>query len=336
MKRSLRGFTLVELLVVIAIIGILIAMLLPAVQSSREAARGASCQNNLMQIGMALHQYQSAYEFLPAGVVDATSPVLNYPQGNQLGWMVHLLPYLEEQVLYGHIDQQGGVYAAKNAFPRMAPVTVFRCPSNAKSCLNGRGEFYGSVADETDTAAIAKLPKGSRGTRVVSNYAGCFGDEEKPIDQQGSGVFLLSRNLRADDIRDGLTHTIFAGDKLSSRFDLGWMSGSSATLRNTAVAWVQVRRAWQESDDDDPLLTPLVEPNSDLITPEQLETKEVRAALGNVGGFASSHSSTCNFLFGDGAVRGLSDTVDAQVYRLLGNRADGKLLLGGPTRETDF
>src|SRR6476646_404760 len=94
-SREPRGFTLIELLVVIAIISVLIALLLPAVQSAREAARRSQCVNNLMQLGIALQSYESAHEVLPPGVVNETGPVLDQPKGYGFGWMVQILPYYE-------------------------------------------------------------------------------------------------------------------------------------------------------------------------------------------------------------------------------------------------
>src|SRR5262245_32852973 len=89
-----RGFTLIELLVVIAIIAVLIALLLPAVQQAREAARRTQCKNNLMQMGLALHNYEMTYERLPPGSVDPNRPIRNEPKDYHFGWMVKLLPYL--------------------------------------------------------------------------------------------------------------------------------------------------------------------------------------------------------------------------------------------------
>ena len=94
--RRGRGFTLIEVLVVISIIGVLIALLLPAVQAAREAARRSQCVNNLMQLAIALQNYESAHEVLPPGVVNATGPILN-AEGLPRGWMVKILPFIEQR-----------------------------------------------------------------------------------------------------------------------------------------------------------------------------------------------------------------------------------------------
>src|SRR4051794_28379521 len=90
------GFTLIELLVVIAIISVLIALLLPAIQAAREAARRVQCVNNLMQIGIALQNYESSHELLPPGVINPSGPIQNAPTGYHASWMLQLLPFLEQ------------------------------------------------------------------------------------------------------------------------------------------------------------------------------------------------------------------------------------------------
>ena len=99
-KLDPRGFTLIELLVVIAIIAILIALLLPAVQQAREAARRTQCKNNLMQLGIAFHNYDMAFEMLPPGCVNSTGPIHNIPEGYHMSWTVQILPMMEQQGLF--------------------------------------------------------------------------------------------------------------------------------------------------------------------------------------------------------------------------------------------
>ena len=125
-----RAFTLVELLVVISIISILILMLLPAVNAAREAARRASCMNNLAQLSLAVHNYEYHFERLPPGVTNPTGPIENTPTGDHTSWLVQILPYLEENALYAAYDFDAGAYAPENARVRQAGVSILQCPSS--------------------------------------------------------------------------------------------------------------------------------------------------------------------------------------------------------------
>jgi len=112
--KQTKAFTLVELLVVIAIIGILVALLLPAVQAAREAARRMSCTNNLAQLAIAVQGYESAFRVYPPGTIAETGPIVNVAQGYHHNWLAKLLPYMEEQNAYQHIDFSVSVYDEKN------------------------------------------------------------------------------------------------------------------------------------------------------------------------------------------------------------------------------
>ena len=115
MKRHYpTAFTLVELLVVIAIIGILVALLLPAIQASRESARRAACTNKMSQLILGVHDYEAAHEFYPAGSVNPTGPIQNLPNGQHISWIVRILPYVEERALYDNVDASLSAYHQKN------------------------------------------------------------------------------------------------------------------------------------------------------------------------------------------------------------------------------
>ena len=207
MKRKYpRGFTLVELLVVIAIIGILVALLLPAVQAAREAARRMSCTNNLSQLILAVQNYEMAFRTYPPGTIDEKGPIKNVPQGYHHNWISQILPYFEEQVTYSHIDFAVSVYDEKNMPVREVNIEVLACPSSPQ-----RGDEFS-----------------------LTNYAGCHNDLEAPIDTDNTGSFFLNSSVKPNDVSDGTAHTLFIGEKFCEPdLDLGWMSGTRATLRNT-------------------------------------------------------------------------------------------------------
>ena len=338
--RNCRGFTLIELLVVIAIIGILIALLLPAVQAAREAARRASCMNNLTQLGIALQNYQSAHEVLPPGTVDPQGPISSVPKGYHMGWLVQLLPYVEETVTFKNIDFSVGVYHQKNAPARDIGIALFRCPTySGPTGLEGEdpeGEADGAEFDPMGLASDSYIA-------WVSNYAGCHHDVEAPIDEDNNGVLFLNSHISSKDITDGTTHTIFLGEKLGGQGDLGWMSGTRATLRNTGTPINMTAGApgmWRGEDLggdggvppglDGAEFDPDAAPAGEIVPPAEGPAAEQTGL--EVGGFSSEHSGGTNFLFGDGAVRLLSQDIARNVFQQLGHRADGKLLTSGPTR----
>ena len=203
-----RGFTLVELLVVIAIISMMIGLMLPAVGAMQEAARRSTCQSRLAQLGMALQKYESGYGVLPPGTTEPQGPIRNAPQGIQLSWTVRLLPYLDEAGTFKHIDLAAGAYSEKNAAVRSLRIAAFACPSQRST-------------PQTATPA--------------SNFAGCHHNVEAPIAEDNDGVLFLNSHISDRNVTDGVQHTIYLGEKLTDLDDLGWMSGSRATLRNTGT-----------------------------------------------------------------------------------------------------
>ncbi len=283
------GFTLIELLVVIAIIAVLIALLLPAVQSAREAARRSQCCNNLMQLGLALQSYESAHEILPPGVVDLTGPVLDQPKGYGFGWMTQILPYIEMRNTYNHFNLKIGLYEPQNVTTRTNLVRSYLCPSD-----NGPARDSNRIA--------------------MTNYAGVHHDLEAPIAADNHGVFFLNSAVRYEDVTDGTSMTLFVGEKPIDGTELGWASGTRASLRNTGM---NVNR------------TPGGPRNyvvSSGLSPDETKALAKMGTPAFVGGFGSRHPGGSNFAFGDGAVRFIKSSINAKVYEHLGNRADGEVI----------
>ncbi len=277
-QKSIRGFTLVELLVVIAIIGVLVSMTLPALMASRETGRRNLCRANMAQILLALQNYENAFEEFPAGVVNPEGPIRNEAQGLHQGWLIPVLPYLDELNAYERVDQSQSVYAPANSEVREYWPSLFICPSEPN-------DVSGS-----------------------SNYAGCHHDVEAPIAADNHGMLFLNSHIRRDDVTDGLAHTMFVGEKRCHEGDLGWLSGTRATLRNTGT------RLNDQSEREGP--TKATAP---------LDEAAARAALLHVGGFASAHPSGAHVGFGDASVEFISEDIDLTLWERLGNRADGQL-----------
>jgi prepilin-type N-terminal cleavage/methylation domain-containing protein len=313
MKRSFpRGFTLVELLVVIAIIGVLISLLLPAVQAAREAARRSSCNNNVRQLIIAVHDYEFGHEEFPTGVTNKTGPVRNLPEGDHLGWIPRILPELGEPARHRLIDFTVGAYHKRNDPARQTIIPTIICPSSP----------------------LMEAP--------ISNYAGVHHHKEAPIDADNSGMFFLNSRLKLEDLRDGAAYTLFIGEKLPEPDeDLGWMSGTAATLRNTGSplnapllpgaggpgggnAWTG-SPPWYGSELIDEL-DGVVKPKTDEgpVDPYIKQGGNPKAPL-FVGGFASRHHGGVPFAFGDGSVRFITETIDPKTLEQLAHRHDGKV-----------
>ena len=319
-REGLRpGFTLIELLVVIAIIAVLIALLLPAVQQAREAARRTQCKNNLMQMGIALTNYQMTHEMLPSGVVNATGPirqpVLPKPQFGLpaedadpaaaapdlkdvylVSWTVQILPYIEQGNVYRHFDFSVGVPQPQNADVRKQMISTFLCPSDPG-------------------------PGADAGNEPISNYAGCHHDVEAPINVDNHGVLFLNSSIRYEQITDGSSSTLLVGEKTRFRDELSWPYGTRATLRNVGSGINNGgnlnARIFQPPQLDGP-----VQPGD----AERAEGAKPVDPLLVVGGFSSSHTGGAQFLLCDGSVRFLSNNIDQSLLRNLANRSDGEML----------
>lgn len=349
--RGRRGFTLVELLVVIAIIGILVGLLLPAVQAAREAARRLQCSNNLVQLGVALHNYEMAHRTLPPGTVDAKGPIVHLPVGYHHSWLVQILPMMDQRVAYEKLDHSQSIYSKANFPVRAHAITSLQCPS---------------------------IPLNYQAPH--SSYAGVHDSREVPIDTDNNGVFYLNSRVRFDDVLDGVSNTIFAAEKTIDDTELGWSSGTRSTLRNMGSP-INLLKNYSGGQTLPPGFvggfTPMMgdgesygggmssdgsygdeafdedlygEPAGIVRTKESssmgktsLEMREDPASTwltvadlpevfpgkpnaGNdVGGFSSAHNGGINTLLGDGAMRFLSENMDPTVLQQMGNRADKTL-----------
>ena len=306
-RRPRRGFTLIELLVVIAIIAILIALLLPAVQQAREAARRTQCRNNLMNLGLALHNYLMAHEVLPPGSSNPVGPIASAPVTSfdpvteagfggseelpvvdfskryEMSWTTQILPFIEQQNAFKKIDFTQSAYAPANKEVRSFQISLFKCPSDP------------NVSDR-DGAAL-------------TNYRGCHHDVEAAIDVDQNGVLFLNSAVSYEMLEDGSTNTLALGESIA-RIDssLGWMSGTRATLRNTGSP-INAERRLSANPNFSP--QPGVQDNADTMA---------------VGGFSSSHVGGGHFLMGDGAVRFLSENIEPTMLQRLGHRRDGELV----------
>ena len=294
-----RGFTLVELLVVISIIGVLVSLLLPAVQAAREAARRTSCNNNLKQIGLALHTYHDTYRVLPPGWV-AFNPSTGRP--HWLGepgwaWSARILPFMEQTNVYeGLIHPELPITDDANAEARATPIPVYRCPSDIGARtfgLRGGDPYFGSGG-------------GFRPVDLATgNYPGVFGTVDfhdicHGAKCEGNGSIIFQRGIRFADVRNGLSQTFVVGERSSKKAPSTWVGmvtgGEHAPARIVAVATYP--------------------PNSE---------QEPEHYFHN---FSSFHPNGTNFVLADGSVRLVTETIEEQLYHALCTRA-GNEVVGG-------
>jgi prepilin-type N-terminal cleavage/methylation domain-containing protein len=187
------GFTLIEVLVVLAVVGVLAALLLPAVQSAREASRRAQCLNNLKQHGLALGGYVSAMDAFPIGCLSWPNP----PGGAAPGWAwaVAILPHLEQGPLFSAMNVDAPIDAPANGTVRNAALAVFACPSD-----RGPGEL-------TADSAVVGGPVEAKTTSFAANQ-GVDGSA-----QGGDGMFRVNKSVRPRDVKDGLSNTLAVGER---------------------------------------------------------------------------------------------------------------------------
>lgn len=294
MRHSTRssGFTLVELLVVIAIIGILIALLLPAVQAAREAARRSQCTNNLKQIGLAMHNHHDTYQNLPPG--------FTYRDGNgkpNYGWAVYILPYIEMGNLYDELNPSN--VHLKDRYKSGASATD-------KQLLQTSIEGYHCPSDiGGDLATSVKFGNSNHFRVALSNYVACAGYGGKPVKADDSGgMFYGNSDMRFADCTDGTSQTIMVGERSFDSHAATWVGvGKNDTYGNNGTLRTLFRAAFTMNFD-----------------------YAAAGAPQNAGkGHSSFHPGGANVLLVDGSVRFLPDTTNkSEVIQWMSLRNDGE------------
>ena len=326
------GFTLIELLVVIAIIAILVALLLPAVQQAREAARRSQCKNNLKQIGLAWHNYQSTYNYFPPGVIDQNASRDGSGNLTTAGWSwgAAILPYIEQTTMYETLRPGENLMLDSASDPKgleylQTPLDAFRCPSDIAPDTNG-------------VMSVRSFTTNTWEPLATSNYVGNNGSHPgnlPPGDpswghtrNDAGGMVFVNSTLDFRDITDGASNTIFVGERC---WEFRTPRGRVSKLcRAGAVTGLTTKAPWNGTERWFDFLR-AVAANG------RWEINSVNQSGGNNAcrwGFASTHTGGAQFLMGDGRIVFLNDTVehlpdvdhDDTVFENLLNRQDGNLL----------
>ena len=319
--RLRRGFTLVELLVVIAIIGILVALLLPAVQMAREAARRISCGNQLKQYGIALHLYHDTHMQLPPAGTNWSSPAI--------GWQVRILPYMEQNPLYERINMSAPV-AYETLVPqdgievvaRSVQVPYAMCPSDPRPPVVSdwaQTSYCGNLGSQLTPSA-----NGSCNSFVIENLNWMPGGESGHGNSSDSQVVngLFSRfgmNVRFASITDGTSNTLMVGEVLMDCTDhwSGWWShnGGGNAHASTSVP-LNTMTTCANSEDEARL--------RGYLNPQCWQKNNWNYSWG----FRSQHPTGAQFLFADGSVHFVGQTIEYNTYQYLGSRNDGRVVEG--------
>lgn len=333
-KRHRRGFTLVELLVVIAIIGILIALLLPAVQAAREAARRSQCSNNLKQIGLALHNYHDTNKTFPfSWMVFATDP--GYSDLNAQVWGTRILPYIEQQALYDQYDSRFPAIDQYAAHPEVVqnlaviatPLAAYVCPSTP----GGVDRVYDASLDPdfpfTWTAAPSDYTAilGVYGQFATIAYAGWSGSGSRSGVMQFNGINPDNGDVELDrsriaDIKDGTANTAMVGERVGG--DTIYMKGGQVHP-NSAMLGPSNGGGWGDIMNGETWYAGTLYDGSG--TPPDQGPCAINCSNYRNGGFFSFHPGGAQFCLADGSVRFVSETIDAFTFAALTTRNRGEV-----------
>jgi prepilin-type processing-associated H-X9-DG protein/prepilin-type N-terminal cleavage/methylation domain-containing protein len=295
-----RGVTLIELLVVIAIIGALIALLLPAAQAAREAARRTQCVNNLKQLGVALHNYESTYRTFPPGYV-SNFDVNGNDTGPGWGWSALLLPQMEQKPLFDAVNFNLPIEDSSNGTTRLTRIAAYLCPSD--------GQAPSWLAMKRDASG---MPIQIICQVASANYVGMYGTSDPGID--GDGMFFRDSSIGVSGIADGTAQTIAAGERGHSLGEATWVGSV------TGAALFPV--------DNDGVGYPRVESGPGMILGHAGGNLGPGDPNAEVNQFYSRHPGGVNFLFADGHVSFLKTTLNAKTFRAMATRAGVEVISG--------
>lgn len=310
-----NAFTLVELLVVIAIIGMLVGLLLPAVQQAREAARQMQCSNHLKQLGLASLNHESTIRSFPTGGWTcwwAGDPDL-YAGGTQPGgWTYVILPYLEQQALWA-LGQNGTAsndQTQQNAAKERAatPISVYLCPSRRTNKLY---PYTGAkLHNMATTSEAGKQDYAGNGASAGPSYPSGWGTTPSDIETgkntkantNADGVIYSKSELTLGEIRDGLSNTILAAEKYveTARYETGKAQGDDLTQFNGA--------------------------DNDNIRYSSQAPRQDRQSFDSGLIFGSAHAGAFGAALCDGSVQRISYSIDQDVFLYLGKRSDGNIV----------
>lgn len=316
--RSRSAFTLIELLVVIAIIAILVSLLLPAVQAARESARRTQCKNNLKQIGLALHNYESTHGTFPPGFISTVTGPWSGVGNDPIpeigpGWSVFamILPQLEQTALHSQIDFNLPITHPVNQLARSTNVTAFRCPSDT---------WTSPVTVWPPTMGINDLG--------ANSYVGCLGGadpsgngptgsylaryEEQPF----NGMFHRNVAVRIRDITDGTSNTIGMGERASMFSPSGW-AGVVPEGQTVFSQRIADQRGQAVGETVRPAIT---------MTTVHVRSGGPNSPTGSPGGFWGPHPGGAHFMLMDGSTRAITSNVDIRIFRALAGRNEGEVI----------
>lgn len=332
-----RGFTLVELLVVIAIIGLLVALLLPAVQAAREAGRRSQCSSNLKQLGLALHGYEGARGELPPGYAsdslespaDPARDPDTWDTAPGWGWPAHLLPHFEEAAVADAIDLQKPLWAPQFKTPIASTISVLLCPSNTgetapfvisdpsgapltvagQTLEVGRSHYVASHGQESCWGGCGAS---ATATRFTDIYAG----ETEEIEVAGDvsriadGPFYRASRVRFREITDGLSNTIFLGEHSARLSDKTWVGVAPGGL-------TKPKFTTPANGDDAAATLVLVHggpSGGELDTFGEVIIHPINYPTYHVGQMYAEHPGGGNVALGDASVRFVSEQVDLLLW----------------------